>query len=243
MEGALRSGVEADLIVALGDALCPRGGSSTRSPQDVVRSCPDPQRRRELERLLARIDSWPPSERNDVVEAFDEFQTRSKLWLIDELSGVLDLGRAEMMVVGAWYGVLPLLCHLHLPRPPVHTLCLDVDGRACEVGERTIGALYPTIGYRCADAMTVDYGAAGRPWTVVVNTICEHLPDLPGWWRRIPPGQLVVLQSNDYPGCRDHVNWVHGLDEMKQQTPLSDVLFEGELPLTLFRRFMLIGRR
>jgi len=71
----------------------------------------------------------------------------------------------------------------------------------------------------------------------------EHLPDIGSWWNRLPPGQLVVLQSNNYFPWPDHVNCVHDVEEMKGQTPLSQVLFEGTLQLPVLDRFMLIGRR
>jgi len=254
--GQISGAVPADLLLDLSVALCPRGDVSPRGdvdprgdvteperPAEVVERCADPRRRAELRQLLGRLDALPPAERKGIVEAFDEVQVRSKLWLIDELARVLDLTGVELLVLGAWYGTLPLLCNLRLQRPPARMLCVDLDPHPCQVGAEVIGSLYPNIGYRCADAMTYDYDTPGSQATVLVNTICEHLPDIAGWWHRLPPGQLVVLQSNNYFPCPDHVNCVRSLAEMTQQTPLSEVLFEGVLPLSLFDRFMLIGRR
>jgi hypothetical protein len=236
--------VPVDILLDLSVALCPRGEVvEPEHPAEVVERCADPRRRAELGQLLGRFDALPPAERQGIVQALDEVQVRSKLWLIDELARVRDLAGAQLLVLGAWYGTLALLCNLRLERPPARMLCVDVDPHPCQVGAQVIGSRYPNIGYRCADAMSYDYGAPGNQATVVVNTICEHLPDIAGWWRRLPPGQLVVLQSNNYFRCPDHVNCVPSLEEMKEQTPLSEVLFEGVLPLSLFDRFMLIGRR
>jgi hypothetical protein len=78
----------------------------------------------------------------------------------------------------------------------------------------------------------------------VINTSCEHVLGLTDWWAHVPPGQLVVLQSNNYQGCPDHVNCVHSLGQFKHQVPMSDVLFEGVLhPADDLDRFMLIGHR
>ena len=52
--------------------------------------------------------------------------------------------------------------------------------------------------------LDLDYGppiaspADPRTGDLVINTSCEHLPDFDRWWKRIPAGQQVVLQSNDY---------------------------------------------
>ena len=238
-----QSPVPARLLVDLGNALCPRRAvEAPRSAAEVVESCEDPGRRAELDELLRRLDALPTTERRAVVESLDDVQVRSKLWLIDELARLRELGGAELIVLGAWYGMLPLLFDLRLERPPASMLCVDVDPRPCQVGQEVIGALYPNIRYRCADAMGLDYGAVD-PQTIVVNTICEHLGDVAGWWARIPPGQLVVLQSNNYFPCPDHVNCVADLAAMKKQTPFGELLFEGVLPLSIFDRFMLIGYR
>jgi hypothetical protein len=224
--GQINVAVPVDILLDLSVALCPRGEvAEPKRPAEVVERCADPRRRAELARLLDRFDALPPADRTGIVQALDEVQVRSKLWLIDELDRVCNLAGAELLVLGAWYGTLPLLCNLRLQRPPAHMLCVDIDPRPCQVGEQVIGSRYPNIGYRCADAMSYDYGAPGEQATVVVNTICEHLPDIAGWWRRLPPGQLVVLQSNNYFRCPDHVNCVRSPGEMKEQTPLSEVLF------------------
>jgi hypothetical protein len=235
--------VPTDVLVELAVALCPRNGApAPKRPAEVIDSCEDRGRRAELDGLLERLGNLPSSERDGFVEALDEIQVRSKLWLIEELDAVADLASHRLLVLGAWYGTLALICNLRLAHPPSHMLCVDRDPHVCRIGEQVIGALYSNTGYCCADVMTYDYATMGSD-TVMVNTICEHLPDIEGWWLQVPPGQLVVLQTNNYFPCRDHVNCVRSLDEMKDQTPLSEVLFEGVLGLSLFDRFMLIGRR
>jgi hypothetical protein len=234
-------GVPPDVLLRFGIGLCPReDDGDPMPPAEVLARFDEPRRQAELQRLLTRIDALPPDARGRMVEAFDKTQVSSKLWLIDALDGLFDLAQVELLVLGGWYGVLPLLCNLRLERPPTAMVCVDLGPTACTVGADVIGALYPNVHYHCADVMTYDYRAPG---TVVVNTICEHLPDVAGWWRRLPSGQPVALQSNDYFCCPDHVNCVRSLEEMKAQTPLAEILFEGVLPLPLFHRFMLIGIR
>ena len=57
-----------------------------------------------------------------------------------------------------------------------------------------IGSLYANIEYRCADAMELDYSDLDTRYPpVVINTICEHLPDLADWWARIPHRSVGCL--------------------------------------------------
>jgi hypothetical protein len=174
----------------------------------------------------------------------DSVQVRSKLWLIAQLGRVADLAGSRLLVVGAWYGVLPLLINLTVDRPPASMTCVDIDPGPCRVGEAVIGAMYRNVEFLCADAMELDYSAwAQDPGSVVVNTICEHLPDVAEWWEKLSPGQVAVVQSNNHRGCPDHVSPVESIDQLERLAPMSEVWFEGVLRLSIFDRFMVIGRR
>jgi SAM-dependent methyltransferase len=207
----------------------------------AIRSA-DPDRREELERFIDRLGILTDEERWGLDDAMDNVQMASKLWLIDELIALRDLATSPMVILGAWYGILPLLINWRVERPPEQMLCIDIDASVLSAGERLIGPLYNNIEYRLADAMTWNYHQfAKNPDSIVVNTICEHLPFFAEWWDRVPQGQFVVLQSNNYFLCPDHVNAVESINEMKKQAPMSEVLFEGALPLLKWKRFMLIG--
>jgi hypothetical protein len=201
---------------------------------------------RGVEEFVRRVDAVVADEaRRDFAIAVHPVQVRSKLWLIDELTKHCDLGTSSLLVLGGWYGILPMLFNWRLTVPPPQMVSIDTDAVVGEAGARLIGSLYPNVEYRCEDAMELDYGALGLQHPpVVINTICEHLLDVAGWWNRIPRGQLVALQSNNYEGCPDHVSAVASIEEFKRQLPLSELLFEGVLELPpWFDRYMLIGRR
>ena len=76
---------------------------------------------------------------------------------------------------------------------------------------------------------------------LLINTSCEHLADFHLWFRRIPDGALAVLQSNDYFDCQEHFNCVPDLATFSRQAPLSELMYEGELKLRKYTRFMRIG--
>lgn len=210
----------------------------------IIDGCGDADWTRDVRVLVDHIDALTPALQRQFSAGIDEIQVRSKLWLIDELASRADLDGATLIVLGAWYGILPLLINWQVKPPPARMICVDISADACALGQQVIGPLYPNIEYRVADAMDLDYADLARsPSSVLVNTICEHLPDTVTWWARIPAGQLTVLQSNNYDLCPDHVNTVQDLDEMKAQTPMSPLLYAGVLRLPIFDRFMLIGYR
>ena len=84
---------------------------------------------------------------------------------------------------------------------------------------------------------------AGDVPDLVVNTSCEHLADFATWYGRIPSGQFIALQSNDYFAIAEHVNCVHDLDAFRRQAPLTQPLFAGSRQHKKYTRFMLLGRK
>lgn len=242
-----------DLCAALSRALRDPTESVLADQPEIHRllaECPDPMRRAELERFVRGIDGLPADARHDFAIALHPVQVESKLWLIDELTRRADVVARPLVVLGAWYGILPLLLNWRLTPPPRHVVCVDIDPAACATGARTIGALYNTIEYRCADALGLDHGSSpGTPPSIIVNTICEHLDRPSEWWAGIPGGQLIAVQSNDYAACPDHVNCVEDVAGLVAQYPMSDLLFAGRLRLAAvdglpgMTRFMAIGRR
>ena len=59
---------------------------------------------------------------------------------------------------------------------------------------------------------------------------------------KIPAGKLVILQNNNFFEVRrTHVNCVNDLDDFASQAPLSEILYDGELELPKYKRFMRIG--
>ena len=51
----------------------------------------------------------------------------------------------------------------------------------------------------------------------------------------------MILQSNNYFEIDEHVNCSESLDAFAKQTPMSQVLYQGELELEKYTRYMRIG--
>lgn len=183
--------------------------------------------------------------------ALNKNQIASKMWLAEALLASAGPDYGTLLILGGWFGVLGAVL-LHDSRFSIDRVrSIDIDPRCAAIAE-ALNATHVRAGRFCAqtaDMLEIDYtrpyGAAadgGRP-DLVINTSCEHLVDFDRWYRRIPAGQLLVMQSNDYYACREHVNCVPDLAAFRQRAPLSEVLFAGERKLRHYVRFMLIGRK
>lgn len=181
----------------------------------------------------------------DLGGALNRSQMTSKLWLADALAGPGGGRFGTVTVLGGWFGVLGaiLLADRRLAIDRVHSV--DIDPRCAPVARSLNASHGERFTAATADMHALDYGAPrrGEAPDLVVNTACEHLADFAAWYRRIPPGQLVALQSNDYVAIAEHVNCVANLDAFRAQAPLSEVLFAGARAHKKYTRFMLVGRR
>jgi hypothetical protein len=180
--------------------------------------------------------------------ALNKNQMASKRWLADCLHAAVGSRLGSVLVLGGWVGALGAVL-LHDRRFAIEQLLsVDIDPRCAPVAEslNATHARAGTFAARTADMLVLDYaggaGGEGRA-DVVINTSCEHLAQFDRWYARIPEGQLLVLQSNDYFACAEHVNCVPDLAALRRQAPLRETLYAGERRMRRYVRFMLIGRK
>lgn len=195
-------------------------------------------------------DPWP----RDILDTLTRFpqprlgaalnanQMASKRWLADALAAHAGTAFTRVAILGGWVGALGAML-LHDRRFAIgHVTSVDIDPE-CEAVAGALNATHVRSGRfaaRTADMHALDYAA--ERFDLVINTSCEHLTDLARWYARLPDGQLVVLQSNDYFACAEHVNCVPDLAAFARQTPLRELRYEGERRMRRYTRFMRIGR-
>ncbi len=181
--------------------------------------------------------------------ALNKNQMASKMWLADALLDAVGARLGEVLVLGGWFGVLAAVL-LHDRRFVIARVqSVDLDPGCAPVAE-ALNATHVAAGTfaaRTADMLDLDYAALpmesdGAP-CVIVNTSAEHLADFGAWYARIPSGRLLVIQSNDYFACPEHVSSVRDLAAFRAQAPMAEVLFAGERRMRHYTRFMLIGRK
>lgn len=175
--------------------------------------------------------------------ALNANQMASKRWLADTLVASAGGAYGSVLILGGWVGALAAVL-LHDRRFTIaRVVSVDIDP-GCEEIARSLNATHVRAGRffaRTADMREIDYAA--EPFDLVVNTSCEHVVDFDRWYARVPDGQLLVLQSNDYVTCSEHVNCVPDLAAFRAAAPMRTLLFEGERRMRRYTRFMRIGRK
>ena len=192
--------------------------------------------------LLTTINKVPAP---GLGNAWNYNQIRGKRWLVDTLAKHLDNDTRNILLLGGWYGVLASLMLDHPGFSNVEVSSLDIDPE-CEWVARSINQTWVDQGRFEAitdDMLGFDYTAWDDSRNIIINTSCEHIEAFDDWFDRMPTGPLLVLQSNDYYSCDEHVNCVPSLAHFEQQVPLSELHFSGALALKKYTRFMLIGRK
>lgn len=184
----------------------------------------------------------------DLGHALNPNQIASKRWLADALASAAGGRFGTITVLGGWFGVLPAMLLDDRRLAIGRVVSVDIDPR-CEAVARSLNATHVKSGRFeaiTADMHAIAYAppsARGADPDLLVNTSCEHLADFAGWFARVPAGQLVALQSNDYYAIPEHVNCVPDLAAFRAQARLADELYAGERPRKRYRRFMLVGRK
>ena len=209
-----------------------------------------------INNLSKAITSYPNVNWND---SFSKGQLFSKLWLIDEVEKLnLDLGTT--FVCAGWLGTLAALI---MKNGKIKYNCFrsfDIDGD-CEQAADQLNRFAVTQDWKfkatTLDIFDVNYeNHKFQCWSkvnnrmshpvetipdTIINTSCDHINPFNQWWNLIPAGKLVILQNNNSKIDDTHINVVSSIEDMKQQAPMSRILYEGILPFPDYTRFMLIG--
>jgi hypothetical protein len=179
---------------------------------------------------------------NKIYEALSKGQIKSKLWLVEKLSALEVAPSQVTHILCGWYGTLADCINLSSWGEKIsHMISYDVDEGCKEIAEtfHDIGLQFQ-FEAKTKDIFKIDYSNLSQP-LCLINTSCEHIDEFSKWFNLIPQGTLLVLQNNNFFKLQEHINCVKNLDEFKDMAPLTKILFEGELKLDKYTRYMLIG--
>jgi hypothetical protein len=207
--------------------------------------------------IIRTIKSFHASGTRFDNDSLSQGQLKSKMWIIDELK-TLDINLGTVFLCAGWYGILAMLMFEHdIEMDKVRSFDIDPDVAAIadkfngpwvmdgwQFKASTLDIMdikYPTryTTYR-SDGTSLDLEE--MPDTII-NTSCEHIDNFAEWYAKIPTGKIVILQSNNYTDIDEHVNTSCDLDAFQKQTPMTEVLYNGEMQLEKYTRFMRIGIR
>ena len=172
------------------------------------------------------------------LDAFWSGQLRSKEWLIKNLSPFVK-EPSSIDIHGGWVGTLASLL-FQSDMPITNIQSIDIDP-LCQHVASMMNKLEEMEGR--FKAITADMCNVKSDADVIINTSCEHISqfDYDCWLNDAPETSLLVLQSNNY-NIPEHIRITVDLEDFKKQCHLRTILWEGELELPLYKRFMVIGR-
>lgn len=191
-------------------------------------------------------------------DCFSRGQLKSKLWIIKELKKLnLDLG--TVFLCAGWYATLAtMLFESNIKVNKVRSF--DIDPSCVDIAE-VFNKPWFVDQWRfksiTQDIMDIDYNEhtwqywsnannrMSRPITdgpnTVINTSCEHIENFAEWYAKIPDGKLVILQSNNFFEVEEHVNCHKSISKFSKSAKMAETLYEGEIFLPDYTRFMKIG--
>jgi|AntAceMinimDraft_11_1070367.scaffolds.fasta_scaffold92448_2 hypothetical protein len=207
-----------------------------------------------IPQLKRTLDMFPESE-IPMQDALSLGQLSSKLWLIEKLPENL----GTVFICAGWYGTLAALMFERARSKFDKIRSFDIDHTCAPIAD-TMNRPWVMDGWQfkasTLDILEMDYPTEHTTYRAngtslelcempdtIINTSCEHIADFVGWYNKIPVGKLVVLQANDYHEVEEHVNTYNTLEEFTASAPMTTILYEGELKLPKYTRFMKIGFR
>lgn len=189
-------------------------------------------------------------------DCFSRGQLQSKLWLINELKKInIDLG--TVFLCAGWYATLStMLFESQIKLNKIRSF--DIDSTCVSIAKifnkpwliddwkfqavtediHNINFNLHTFSVSRSDNTTIELTESPN---TVINTSCEHITNFDKWYNKIPKGKLVVLQANNYHEIEEHVNCSKSISQFSNTCPMKETLFEGELFLPKYTRFMKIG--
>ena len=166
-------------------------------------------------------------------DMFSSGQIKSKNWAVSALKPHLK-GNERIILVGSWFGTLGMMINRIAPEAQI-TL-LDIDPR-CKEFVDWVSRFHSSVSAITGDMYDYTYTE-----DVVINTSCEHVPDLNAWISAIPKGTLVLLQSNNNRDLEGHINCCNSVDDFVSKVTLNEILYKGEYIMPMYTRYMILGR-
>jgi len=191
----------------------------------------------------------------DFMDALSWGQLKSKRWIISTLEEIdVDLG--IVFLCAGWYAILAgMMFESKLKVDKIRSFDIDEScaniadtvnrkyvandwkfkASTLDIHKMTYPATYTTKKFSGQQQILTDYP------NTIINTSCEHITNFRLWYNSLPSGVLLILQTNNYFEIEDHINCSKSLEDFAIITPMNEVLYEGELNLQCYKRFMRIG--
>ena len=198
-----------------------------------------------------------------VIDAFSKGQVTSKVWLAETLQKLVNPNTVldNIVLIGGWYGHLSHYLKNRVNYKKIYNI--DPHEFNTAVGHEFFNAGSPDFIPSSVMIENVDLtpegfkiptgtydknnnfhfnitGSVTVMPDLIINTSCEHISD--AWYNKVPYGKMVAIQTNNlFNIAPDHFNCIEKQSDMDHKYPMNKVLFQGELDITMGKRFMKIG--
>lgn len=182
-----------------------------------------------------------PDKINDYIQSISPKQLWCKKWLIRKL---IEVPRdfENIHLYGGWFGY-PIIDYLDKTYKIKSLLNIDFDRTATRTCNR-FSKFYFTHNYvNSLYANVLEVSGNFKNIDLVINTSCEHMPDLPKLIENKSYSRSCVfaIQSNNLFEIDDHTNCVNSKEELIEKSGLNKILFSGSQNMETYSRFMVIG--
>lgn len=192
-----------------------------------------------------------------IADGFSRGQVLSKIWLVEELKNI-NQNFDNILIYAGWMGQLVLFLEKSIEFKKVRIV--DQDPIACEISDKIVNNHHIedwNVKSSCANIEDIEQflnhciipltNKKGETFQtkfepdLIINTSAEHMDE--EWFYNIKQDSIIAIQSNNQEGIEEHINCVTSIDAMKKKFKMSEILYEGELQLQGYKRFMLIGKK
>ena len=189
----------------------------------------------EYTRWIEWLSHEEPARVGDFAKSFSENQVCAKTWLIEHLFMTGNHEDKNVCILGGWYGtvLVPLLENKIKTR---NIRLIDFDQKTCDIAQ----GIFPHIQVECLD---INFDLEKLSSDIIINTSCEHMLPM----NEFDLNGLCVFQSNNFTQETSHINCVESVDELVEQSGITNVIYKGETQFHKWdqdhKRYMVIGER
>lgn len=163
---------------------------------------------------------------------------KSKLWICQTLKKLDLVDFASIYVLGSWYGNTAIIlknCGINFQK----IINVDIDKTALSKSNQILSYLGINAKHMHRDANKLSYHQLPVN-SLVINTSVNDMSGVE-WFKKIPKGTLVVLQSRNNVKNTQHTDISH----LDKQFPMTKTMYLKQKtlhdPETEYQRFMKIG--
>jgi len=183
-----------------------------------------------------------PQRLGDFANSFSATQHTSKQWLVNKVKQLPLPKNPQILIMGGWYGsyLVPMLMR-HLSSGKItfndqDPFCVSTAKALHQETENWV------FEFNTHD-MNIHQWVNNNPFDLIINTSCEHMNPMRGV-KNVNPRCVYAFQSSNTPNDPGHINICNTSIELREQSGLTEALFQGSISLHGDKkRFMVIGRK